>query len=440
MRTIAAHSWTHIRRRAKVTFAALSIRNYRLFFIGQSISLSGTWMQTLAQGWLVLQLTGSATQVGLVVAAQFLPLLFVTPFGGTMADSWDKRRIFYWTQIATMLLALGLGLLVVFDYTQLWMVYVFAIGLGCANAIANPTRQAFVSELVDDRHLKNAVTLHAIANNLARAVGPTIAAVLIAAWGIGFCFLANAASTIAILYTLSLMREKELHRTPKKKGHANPLKQLREGFNYARKQPIIRDILLMILVIGTLTYEFQTTLPVFAKVIFESDATGYAHLWVAFGIGSVVGGLVAAGQKRVAPAYIVRASLLFGISVIVAGLMPNLQLATLAMFVVGYFSITFLSNAHTTIQLEAEPSMRGRVMALWTMAMLGSTPLGSAIVGFLADEWGARWGLIVGGLAALACGLIAVLSKLDSERILAIPAALKASIFSVGVEEEQKFK
>ncbi|HEY4520816.1 MAG TPA: MFS transporter [Candidatus Paceibacterota bacterium] len=440
MRTLALYSWRQILARARVTFTALSIRNYRLFFIGQSISLSGTWMQTLAQGWLVLQLTGSATQVGLVVAAQFLPLLFVTPFGGAIADSRDKRRVFYWTQIATMLLALGLGLLVVFDYTQLWMVYVFAIGLGCANAIANPTRQAFVSELVDDRHLKNAVTLHAIANNLARAVGPSIAAVLIAAWGIGFCFLANAASTVAILYMLSLMREKELRRTPKKKGHANPFKQLREGFTYARKQPIIRDILLMILVIGTLTYEFQTTLPVFAKVIFESDATGYAHLWVAFGIGSVVGGLVAAGQKRVAPAYIVRAALLFGISVIIAALMPSLQLATLMMFVVGYFSITFLSNAHTTIQLEADPAMRGRVMALWTMAMLGSTPIGSAIVGFLADEWGARWGLIVGGLAALACGLVAVLSKLDSERLLSIPAALKASIFAVDVEEEQKFK
>jgi len=426
--------------RTRVTFAALSIRNYRYFFIGQSISLSGTWMQTVAQGWLVLQLTGSATQVGLVVAAQFLPLLFVTPFGGAIADSWDKRKVFYWTQMATMFLALGLGLLVVFDVAQLWMVYVFAIGLGCANAIANPTRQAFVSELVDHHHLKNAVTLHAIANNLARAVGPSIAAALIAAWGIGFCFLANAVSTIGILYMLKQMRESEFIRGDVKPPRGNPLQQLREGFNYARKQPIIRDILLMIVVIGTLTYEFQTTLPVFAKEVFNADATGYAHLWIAFGIGSVIGGLVAAGKKRAAPAYIVRASLIFGTSVVVAALMPTLELATLAMVAVGYFSITFLSNANTTIQLEADPSMRGRVMALWTMALLGSTPLGSAIVGLLSDEWGARWGLIVGGLAALGCGLIAILSKLDSERLLSIPAALKESIFNVDVQEEQKFK
>ncbi len=440
MRTLALNSWQQLIARMRVTFVALAIPNYRYFFIGQSISLSGTWMQTMAQGWLVLQLTGSATQVGLVVAAQFLPLLFVTPFGGAIADRLDKRRVFFWTQIAVMLFALGLGLIVVFDLTQPWMIYFFAVGLGCANAIANPTRQAFVAELVDGRHLKNAVTLHAIANNLARAVGPSIAAVLIAAFGIGFCFLANAASTIGILYMLSKMRESELHKHYVKTKHANPLRQLHEAFTYARKQPIIRDILLMIVVIGTLTYEFQTTLPVFAKVVFDSDATGYSHLWIAFGIGSVVGGLVAAGQRRVAPAYIVRASILLGLSIIVAGLMPTLQLATLAMFVVGYFSITFLANANTTIQLECEAGMRGRVMALWTMAMMGSTPLGSAIVGFLSDEWGARWGLIVGGLAALIAGIIAMLSKLDSERLLAIPAALKASIFVVDVQEEQKFK
>ena len=440
MPSFVALSWNQITRQARVTFAALSIRNYRYFFIGQSISLCGTWMQTMAQGWLVLELTGSATQVGLVVAAQFLPLLIVTPFGGAIADSWDKRRVFFWTQMTIMMLALGLGLLVVLDISQLWMVYVFALGLGCANAIANPTRQAFVAELVDSHHLKNAVTLHAIANNAARAVGPSIAAVLIAVFGIGFCFLANAATTIGILYMLSKMRESEFYRANFKKSTAHPIRQLREGFDYARKHVIIRDILLMIVVIGTLTYEFQTTLPVFAKVVFGGDATSYAHLWIAFGIGSVVGGLVAAGQKQAAPAYIVRAAIIFGASIIVAALMPTLQLATIALFIVGYFSITFLSNANTTIQLECEPHMRGRVMALWTMALLGSTPIGSAIVGFLADEWGARWGLIVGGIAALGAGLVAVLSKLDSERILAIPVALKASIFAVDVQEEQKFK
>ncbi|HEY4487805.1 MAG TPA: MFS transporter [Candidatus Paceibacterota bacterium] len=421
------------------TFAALAIRNYRLFFIGQGISLSGTWMQTIAQGWLVLQLTGSGTQVGFVVAAQFLPLLFVTPFGGMIADSFPKRRVLLITQAAFSAVQLTLGLVVIFGVVELWMIYVLAILFGLINAVDNPTRQAFVSELVDRDHVGNAITLNAVENNLARAAGPSIGAILIATVGIGFCFIANAFSTLAAITALLMMNTRKLH-TEHSAARAHPVKQLREAWEYVRKTPLIRDILIMAVIIGTFAYEFPISLPILAKFAFGSDASSYSQLWVAFGLGSVAGGLLAAGRKKASVRYLIRAAILFGLCMILVSAMPTLQLAVLGMLLVGFFSIHFTSLANTMLQLEAEPRMRGRVMSLWTMAMLGSTPIGGPIIGFIAENLGARFGIAAGGLAALLVGIFAIAPKLRRERILAIPAQLKASIFAVDVQEEQKLK
>ena len=425
--------------RSRATFAALSVRNYRLFFIGQGISISGTWMQTVAQGWLVLQLTGSGTQVGFVVAVQFLPLLFVTPIGGIIADRFPKRRVLLITQSFFVLVQLSLGLVVIFGVVEMWMVYTLALLFGLINAVDNPTRQAFVSELVDRHHVKNAVTLNATENNLGRALGPSIGAVVIATLGIGFCFLGNAVSTLAVIYALSKIRTRSL-RTLAARPRLHPLRNIAEAFQYVCKTPLLREILIMAVIIGTFSYEFQISLPTLAKFAFSADASSYSQLWVAFGIGSVAGGLLAAGRKSASVGILVRSAILFGISMIAVASMPTLLFSVLGMFLVGFFAINFTSLANTMLQLEASDEYRGRVMSLWTMAMLGSTPIGGPIIGAIAESFGARWGLAAGGIAALVAGLFTIAPKFRSERLLAIPAFIKTNIFRIGVEEEAKLR
>lgn len=439
MRSLAHTSWHSLLQRSRVTFAALSVRNYRLFFIGQGISISGTWMQTVAQGWLVLQLTGSGTQVGFVVAVQFLPLLFFTPIGGIIADRFPKRSILLVTQSLFLLTQLSLGLVVVFGVVELWMVYVLAFLFGLINSVDNPTRQAFVSELVDRHHVRNAVTLNATENNLGRAVGPSIGAIIITTLGIGFCFLANAATTLAVLFALTRMNTRAL-RSVAPHPRIHPLRNIAEAFHYVWRTPLLREILLMAVIIGTFSYEFQISLPTLAKFAFGADASSYSQLWVAFGIGSVVGGLLAAGRKSASVAYLVRSAILFGLSMLVVSAMPTLMFSVLGMFLVGFFAINFTSLANTMLQLESDDAHRGRVMALWTMAMLGSTPIGAPIIGWIAEAFGARWGLAVGGIAAVLAGLFTIAPRLRSEHLLAIPSYIKTSIFRFGAEEEAKLR
>ncbi len=429
----------HLRRRTEHTFSSLSIRNYRLFFIGQGISLSGTWMQTVAQGWLVLQLTGSGTQVGLVVALQFLPLLFITPFGGMIADAFPKRRTLLITQSLFVVQQLALGIVVITGAVQLWMIYALALLFGLINSVDNPTRQSFVSELVDREHVRNAVALNATENNLARAVGPSVGAVLIAGIGIGFCFIANAFTTLAVIVALIMLDTKHLQPQPPA-AKLHPWKQLGEAWRYVKKTRLIRDTLIMAVVIGTFAYEFQISLPILAKFAFGSDAAAYSRLWVAFGLGSVAGGLIAAGRKRVAPHTLVGSAILFGISMLTVSLMPTLDLAVAAMLLVGFFSINFTSLANTSLQLKAEPTMRGRVMGLWTMAMLGSTPIGGPIIGAIAEYFGGRWGIAVGGLAALCAGLYATRTLMKNDRVEVVPESIRTADLEAEGREEAKFK
>lgn len=400
---------TLFKRKSEETFSSLKIRNYRLYYIGQVISTSGTFMQTIAQGWLVLQLTHSGTALGIVVALQYLPLLFLGPHGGVVADRYPKRTILYFTQALSGLLALILGLLVVTNTVQLWMVIVLAFLLGIVSVYDNPTRQTFHIELVGPDKLRNAVTLYSMLVNLSRVIGPAIAAGLIAGIGIGACFIINGLSYFAVVIMLALMKKDEMNISepvPASKG------QLKEGIKYILSTPIIGFPLLMMALIGTFTFEFQVSLPLLAQKTFNSDASGYAFLTAALGVGAVAGGLYFASKKRGAPYKLVGAALLFGLSILAASLMPSLFSSGLALVAVGFCMINFSTLGNTTLQLECNPEMRGRIMAFWSIAFLGSTTFGGPIIGWFAESAGPRWGLALGGIVAIiAAGIGAVTFK-----------------------------
>ncbi|HLV80662.1 MAG TPA: MFS transporter [Chthonomonadaceae bacterium] len=385
------------------TFSALKIRNYRLYFTGQGISLCGTWMQSIGQSWLVLKLSGSGTTLGLVTALQTLPVLLLGPWGGLVADRFRKRSILFCTQSGAALLALILGILVATHVVQVWMVCVLATCLGLINTVDNPTRQTFVMEMVGKEYLTNAITLNSSEINVARVIGPAIAGALIARAGMAPCFFLNALSYLAVLWMLFIMRVDELQVTP---PVARAKGQLQEGFRYVLANPLLRTTLLMMAIIGTLTYEFQVSLPLLAQFTFHGNAATYAALTSAMGGGAVLGGLLIAGRRRQGPRLLVGMALLFGLVILIAALAPTLHLAVLAMIFVGVFSIAFTSLGNSTLQLNSAPEMRGRVMSLWTVAFLGSTPIGGPIIGWLGEHVGPRWCLMVGGLAALAAGAI----------------------------------
>ncbi len=385
----------------KRTFAALEVRNFKLFVIGQGISLCGTWMQTIGLSWLVLQLTHSGTQLGLVVAAQFLPILMFGLWGGVIADRFDKRRVLYVTQTLFGLLALTLGLLVVTHVIQLWMIYSLAICLGLVNVVDNPSRQSFVIEMVGGKYLKNAVTLNSTMVNAARIIGPSIAGILIVTVGIGECFIANALSYIAVLIALFMMCEKELHKAPlsiKKPG------QIRAGLAYVWSVPKLKSTLIMMFIIGTFAYELPVILPLFATITMHGDAKTYTVMMAATGVGAIVGGLYTAGKATARETQLVWTAILFGLSMLVVACMPTFIASLIALFFVGALSVLFLALGNTTLQLTSEPAMRGRVMSLWAIAFLGTTPIGGPLIGLISDHSNPRIGLAVGGISAVVAG------------------------------------
>jgi MFS family permease len=385
------------------TFSSLSIRNYRLWVVGQGISLSGTWMQTVAQGLLVLQLTGSGTALGLVTALQTIPVLLFGPWGGVVADRFPKRRILYVTQTVSAVLGLLLGALVATGAVRIEMVYLIALCLGAVSAVDNPTRQSFVVEMVGKDELVNAVSLNSTEINLARVIGPVIAGILIASVGLAACFLINGLSFLAVLAVLMAMRGEELRPTPLA---AQGSGQLRQGLQYVRASPVIRTILVMMAIIGTFTYEFSVSLPLFAEVTFRQGPATYAAMTAAMGLGAVAGGLYTASQGIGSLQRLTIAALLFGVTVLLTAVAPTLPLALVALVAVGFCSIGFTSLGNATLQLTSSAEMRGRVMALWTVAFLGSTPIGGPVIGAIGEHVGPRWALALGGAAAvLAAGL-----------------------------------
>src|SRR3954451_8085842 len=392
------------------TFASLENPNYRRYISGQSVSLVGTWMQSVAQSWLVLQLSGSGTALGFVVALQTLPVLLLGPYGGVVADRVDKRRLMIGLQSMMGLLAAILGVLTLSGHVALWQVFVLAFLLGLNNCFENPARQSFILEMVGPTHLRNAVSLNSVMVNVARAVGPAVAGLIIAAGGTGICFLLNAASFAVVVLTLTRLDVSALQPSaPAVRGPG----QLREGLRYVARTPELGVPLLMMALVGCLAYEFQVTLPVVANSTFGAGAEGYGLMTGAMGVGAVIGGLYVAARGATGLRAMISSSVLFGLALLLAVAAPSLPVELVALAVVGGISVGFLSKGNSTLQLSAAPSMRGRVMALWAVAFLGSTPIGGPIAGAVAEHLGGRSGLL---LAALACTLAALLGSLVLRR------------------------
>ncbi len=391
------------------TFDSLRNRNYRLYMSGQLISVSGTWMQTVGLSWLVLKLTGSGVQLGAVTAAQFLPLLLLGAVGGLVADRVNKRRLILLTQTSLALGSLLLGILTMSGVITMWMLYAISIWIGVTNAIDNPARQSFVGELVDRGSVANAVSLNAVVMNSARIIGPGIAGVVIYILGTGFLFMANAASFLAVIVALLLMRPQELfssERVVRAKG------QLREGFAYVWRTPRLRVPLLILLLVGTLAFEFQVSFPLLASATFHKGAGTYAAFMSFMGIGAVVGGLISATFPQTSIRRLAYTSLGFGALIVVVSFMPNSTAAMLAIIPMGTLSMIFVSIANSTLQLNSDPSMRGRVLSLFTVAYQGSTPIGAPVVGYIGQQLGARYSVAIGGAAAIAAGAYGIASAL----------------------------
>jgi len=387
-----------VRTAATRTFSSLKIHNYRCYFAGQSISLIGTWMQSVAQTWFVYTRTHSGFQVGLVVALQTLPILVFGPIGGTIADRFGKYRILLWTQSLAGIQALILAVLELTGHLQLWELYLIALSLGFINMVDNPARQTFVPEMVGQDNIVNAVTLNAVMVNVARAIGPAVAGVLIAAVGSGWCFLINACSFGFVIAALRAIDQDQLRPGPRA---ARMKGQLLEGFRYVARTPPLRDALIMMAVVGCLAYEFQVSLPLIAGNTFRGDAATYGFLTASMGVGAVIGGLIAAGRRKGGPRRLINTLLGFGTVILLAALAPSRLSEELALLFVGAGSVTFLSLANSTLQLGSQPEMRGRVMSLWSVAFMGSTPIGGPLVGLIGNDLGARYSLGIGGVAAL---------------------------------------
>jgi len=408
------------------TFASLRNRNYRLYFFGQIVSLTGTWMQSVGQAWLVLKLTDSGIALGLTVALQFLPMLVAGPWGGLVADRMDKRRVLFATQSAAGLLALLLGLLTITNVVQLWMVYVLAVLLGLVNLVDMPARQAFVFEMVGREDITNAVSLNSVVVNGARVVGPAVAGLLIASVGIGVNFLINAASYVAVIIALAAMHPGELVREPpaqRSKG------QLREGLSYAWSNANLRWPLIVMAVVGTLAYNFSVVVPLLARFTFDQGAQGYGILFSAMGAGAVIGGLIVAARGRPTRRLVGISAIGFGAAIALAAVAPTFAVELVVMIAVGAGSTWFIATGNSLLQLEAEPQMRGRVMALFSMVFIGTTPIGSPLVGWVAERYGPRASLALGALATILVGM-AALAVMRRDRRLARQRARPGSVLA----------
>jgi MFS family permease len=415
---------TRVRRAGRTTFAALSVPNYRHYIAGQAVSLVGTWMQMTAQSWLVLTLSHSSTMLGVIVALQTLPVLVLGPYGGVIADRVQKRRLMVVLQSAMGVQALILGLLTVTGSVRVWEIGLLAALLGLNNAFENPARQSFMMELVGAEHLRNAVSLNSVLVNVARTVGPAVAGILIATVGDGVCFLANAASFVAVVFSLTTLDTSALSPARPAKRAAG---QLREGLAYVRATPGLAVPLVMMGLAGCLTYEFQVSLPVMASSGLHAGATGFGFMTAAMGVGAVIGGLFVAARGRTGLRPLILAATGFGIAMILATAAPDLGLELIALAIVGAGSIAFMSTGNSTLQLTSAPEMRGRVMSLWFVAFQGSTPIGGPVVGAVMAAAGARAGLGLGAVVALLVALLGALALRRAGTARAQPSAMASA-------------
>lgn len=386
-------------------FRSLRNPNYRLWAAGAFVSNVGTWTQRTAQDWLVLtQLTHqNATAVGVVMALQFGPQLILLPVTGLAADHLDRRKLLMVTQAAMGLLALGLGLLTVFGAVRLWHVYGFAFLLGCVSAFDAPARQTFVSELVGADHLSNAVALNSTSFQAARLIGPAVAGVVIGAVGSGWLFIFNAASFAAVLVSLTRLRLDELYRNERP---VLSRASLPEGLHYVLARPDLIAVLSMLFLVATFGLNFSIFISTMAVSVFHVQAREYGLLTSMMAIGSVTGALLSARRAQPRLTLLLAGAALFGCGCIAAALMPSYWLFGISLVVIGVAAQTFMTTANSTMQLSTEPAMRGRVMAIYLAIAIGSTPLGAPVVGWVADTFGPRWALGIGGAAGIAAALV----------------------------------
>jgi MFS family permease len=380
------------------TFASLRVPNYRRYFSGQVVSITGNWMQTVAEMWLVIQLTGSGVSVGLTAGLQFLPILLFGAWGGLLADRLPKRRLLMITQSLMALPALALFALTTSGAIEVWMVYALVLARGAVNAVDNPARQSFAIEMVGPDRVVNAVGLNSVIIHTGRILGPAAGGAVIALLGVGPCFLVNALSFGAMLIALRAMDPTQL-RTPQVTARARG--QLRSALGYVARTPSLRIPLAMMAVVGTLSFNFQVLLPLLARFTWDGTAALYTALAVAMGVGSVAGALAAGARGRVGPRLLVAAAAAFGVAELLVAVAPTVELQLLALVPLGAVSVTFAAGINSSLQLAVEPSMRGRVMALYSIVFLGSTPIGAPLVGWIAELAGPRAGLVLGAAAAL---------------------------------------
>jgi MFS family permease len=390
------------------TFRSLRVYNYRLFFFSQVVSMSGTWMQSIAQAWLIVQLTGSSIDLGVTVAMQFGPVLLLGAWAGVLADRLDKRRFMMATQTAAAVCALVLGLLTVGGVVEVWMVWLLAALTGVAVALDMPARQSFVAEMVERDDIANAVGLNSVIINSSRIIGPAIGGVLLAAnVDVGVLFLLNAASFAGVIAALAVMRTGELHgceRVRRERG------QLRAGLRYVWRTSSLRTPLLMMAVISTLGYNFSVLLPLLARYAYGGGGGSLGALTAAMGIGALAGALLMAWRRRPGPRLLVLAATAFGLFSLGVAAAPGFVVALVLLVPMGAATVLFISTTNSLLQLNAKGAMRGRVMALWSVVFLGSTPIGGPLTGWLADAFGPRWATAIGALATLAAAAVAAVA------------------------------
>ena len=392
---------------SKGAFRSLGHHNYRLWAAGALVSNVGTWMQRVAQDWLVLtQLTNhNATAVGVVMALQFGPQMLLLPWTGYAADRFDRRKLLLITQATMGALAFGLGLLAVTGLVQLWHVYLFAFVFGCTTAFDAPSRQTFVSDLVGDTDLASAVALNSTSFNAARMIGPAVAGVCIAALGCGWAFLVNGISFAAVLCSLRFLRVDELHprdHAPRARGG------FVEGLRYVWNRPDLKTIMVMLFLIGTFGINFPIFISTMAVTVFHAGASQYGLLSSIMAIGTTIGALLAAGRERPGFPLLLASATVFGLGFTLAAIMPNYWLFGAALVVIGISALTFTNSTNSLMQLSTEPAMRGRVMAIRLALALGTTPIGAPLVGWVADQFGPRWALGVGAASGFTAAIAAL--------------------------------
>lgn len=403
----------------RTTFRSLAGFNYRTWAMGAVVSNIGTWMQRTAQDWIVLtQLTHqNASAVGIVMSLQFGPQLFFLPLTGLAADHFDRRKLLMATQAIMGLLALGLGVLTISGWVQLWQVYLFALLLGCVAAFDAPARQTFVSDLVSEHDLSNAVALNSTSFNAARLIGPAVAGILIAAIGSGWVFLINALSFLAVLLSLTRLRTSEFFTHPHASQHQ---RRLLDGFRYVWQRSDLKTLLWMLFLISTFGLNFPIFISTMTVGVFRTGAQEYGVLTSVMAIGSLSGALLAAGRSHLSIPLLVTSAAIFGLACTLAACMPTSLLFGLALIVIGIAAQTFMTSTNSLMQLSTEPSMRGRVMAIHLAISMGATPIGAPLVGWVADVMGPRWAMGVGALAALIAAVSGLAYLLKHRQVVTV--------------------